>query len=108
MDGIIHALDEDGNNLSSSVLYGFTKAPHNLQAKFIKEKFVELETEFSKEYKVTFVKSPEEKQNLKEAIHKKIAYEKKNFRNDNWEYWDRDLKNIDAPSFSYYNGRIFG
>jgi len=106
MGGIIYTLNEDGRDLSSSALYGFTKEPRDSQMKFIKNTFIEFETRFSKEYKVIFVKSPEEKQNLKEAIHKKIAYEKENYQNDNWKYWERYLTEIDTPSFSYYNEDI--
>lgn len=103
MNGIIHALNEDGRELFSSVLCGFTQESYDNQMKFIKEEFGKCKKDFSKEYEVTFIKSPEEKQNLKEAIRKKIVYEKETYRNNDWEYWERDLTKINTPLFDYYN-----
>ena|ERR1035437_9379502 len=107
LEGIVYAIKEDGQNESSSAMYGFTQRPTDIQEKYLIEKFQELTEKFKIEYIVINVSSEVDKEELAFAIKKLIDYEKIN-RPDSGdvEYWERALVRIKYSSFDIYNKNI--
>lgn len=107
MKGIVYAIDEDGQKNMSSVTFGFTWKPKDLQEKLLIGSFKRFTEELKNNYIVINVINEDTKEGLIQAIKKLIVYTKINFSNGDDESWEEDLAHIKEDSFDIYNKNIW-
>lgn len=110
LNGIVYAVDEDGNEKSASGMYGFTNESKESQEKYLIDKFKELNKNFEIDYTIVRVISDDDKEELSLVIKKLIDNEKRIRPNSSdIEYWGEalsyDISN--AIIFNSYNKEIW-
>lgn len=105
-NGIFHGILEKGICIHSSIQYRFSDKSIEAQEKFVTECFQDAIKIYKDKYVITFVVSGIEKDNLKKAIMKIIAYNKEHCSNDGSECWEDYLSMINYPSFDKFNRKV--